>query len=52
MVRGRALELYREAFTEILQDGDVTPQQQELLQWLQAETGLGPGEIATFTDRL
>jgi tellurite resistance protein len=52
MIRARALDLYRETFAEILQDGKVTRPQEELLGWLQAETGLGAAEIAPFADRL
>jgi HNH endonuclease len=52
MIRAGALEIYRETFSEVLQDGDLTRPREELLAWLQAETGRNAGEVAPFTERL
>ena len=52
MIRGRALDLYRETFAEIIQDGDITREQEHVLEWLQAETGIGADQVAPFAEQL
>jgi hypothetical protein len=48
----RALDLYRQLFTSVLQDGVVTPEEEETLDWFQREVGLPDRLISASKDRI
>ena len=47
-----AIDLYRQLFTSIIQDGVVTPEQESALTWFQGEVGLPDSWIAASQERL
>jgi hypothetical protein len=47
-----AINLYRQLFTSIMQDGVVTPDQESTLKWFQGEVSLPDSWIASSQERL
>lgn len=52
IIQEQSVALYREAFTSVVQDGVVTPQEEAFLRWLQGEASLSNEAIMPFLERL
>jgi hypothetical protein len=52
IVRSQALDFYQFAFAAVIEDGIVTPREEQMLAWLHGETGLSAAEVEPFGVRL
>jgi hypothetical protein len=52
LIRKDALKLYRQWACNILQDGEITPEEEEGLRWLRREFGLPTEDTAKYDDQI
>jgi HNH endonuclease len=51
-LRDEATKLYRELFTLAAQDGEITAEEEESLDWLQREAGIGESDVRAAKERI